>query len=353
VSQDASARARTRALALALCGVLPLAGCATGTFYAQAVGGHLGVMVRAQPVEIVLEAPTTPPATRERLQLAQRIRDFASTALALPDNGSYRAYARLGRAAVAWNVFAAPEFSIEARRWCYPVAGCVIYRGYFDRGAAEAQARRLRGQEGLQTWIGAVPAYSTLGWMDDPLLDTFLDWPEPELAGLIFHELAHQVVWVRGDTAFNESFAVAVEIEGVRRWMDAQGDPRAAAQYEQRLAARDRRRSRLLAHREGLRRLYASGESPDGMREQRRRLEQSLLADLRAAGAPVAVDAQAPNNAQLAALAAYASHVPAFQALLARHHGSLPAFYRAVAALGALPPAERERRLEQLQRGAP
>ena len=353
MSAGVRARARARGLAVALCGVWLLTGCATGAFYAQAVGGHLNVMARAQPLEVALEAPDTPSRTKERLRLAQRIRDFASEALALPDNGSYRAYARLGRGAVVWNVFAAPEFSVEARRWCYPVAGCVIYRGYFDRGAAEAEARRLREGEGLQTWIGAVPAYSTLGWMDDPLLDTFIDWPEAELAGLIFHELAHQVVWVRGDTAFNESFAVAVELEGVRRWMDARGDPQAAAAYEQRRAAQELRRARLLEHRAQLQRLYASAQSPQAMREQRGQMEQSLLHDLRTPGPPGAVPAQAPNNAQLAAIAAYAAHVPAFQALLGCVGGDLPAFHRVAAGLARLPSDERARRLIALAAVAP
>lgn len=342
-----------RRLAVLIACALALGGCANSAFHAQAIVGHLGVVARAQPVEGVLEEATTPSALAQRLRLAQRIRDFASASLGLPDNASYRSYARLGRPAVVWNVFAAPEFSLQARRWCYPVAGCVIYRGYFDRSAAQREAERLREREGLQTWIGAVPAYSTLGWMDDPLLDTFLDWPEPELAGLIFHELAHQVVYVRGDTAFNESFAVAVEIEGVRRWLHERGDPQAARDHERLRERRAQRRARLLEHRAALEALYASGEPEAAMRAQRRRLEATLVADLDGARAPDAPAAVAPNNAQLAALAAYATHVPAFQALLAREGGDLPAFYRAVRAIAALPASERERRLAEILRTAP
>lgn len=343
---------RLRRAAAALCGSLALGGCASGAFYAQAVGGHLGVVTRAQPVEQLLEDPATPPALAERLHLAQRLRAYASETLALPDNGSYRAYARLGRAAVVWNVFAAPEFSLRPHRWCYPVAGCVIYRGYFDPEAARREAQRLREQEGLQTWVAAVPAYSTLGWMDDPLLDTFLGWPESELAGLIFHELAHQVVYARGDTAFNESFAVTVEIEGVRRWLRKRGDPQAVIAYERRLAQRERRRARLLAHRAALEALYASGAGPDAMRAERAALERALLADLDALGEPGAAPAVAPNNAQLAALAAYAMHVPAFRALLEREGGDLAAFYRVVRVIARLPAPERGRQLEQALRVA-
>jgi len=331
------------------CG-LALGGCASGPFYAQAIGGHLGVVASAQPVERVLEESTTPAALAERLRLAARIRDFASEALGLPDNASYRSYASLGRPAVVWNVFAAPEFSLQSRRWCYPVAGCVIYRGFFDPGAARVEAGRLREREGLQTWIAAVPAYSTLGWTDDPLLDTFIFWPEPELAGLIFHELAHQVVYVRGDTTFNESYAVAVEIEGVRRWLRERGDPQAALAHERRLARREQRRSRLLAHRAALEALYASGAGVGEMREQRAALERGLLVDLDALAEPGAPPAVAPNNAQLGALAAYASQVPAFQALLAREGGDFAAFHRAVRAIARLPAPERGWQLEQALR---
>ncbi|MDE2456588.1 MAG: aminopeptidase, partial [Burkholderiales bacterium] len=211
-------------------------GCSTAGYYAQALGGHLAVLRKSRPVSEWLADPATPAPLRARLELAERMRDYAVTALGLPDNASYRRYADLGRSAVVWNVVAAPELSLTLETWCFPVMGCVGYRGYYDKAAAEALGAELKAQ-GWEVEVYGVPAYSTLGWSNwlggDPLLNTFIDWPDGELARLIFHELAHQVVYVKGDSTFNESFAVSVEQEGVKRWLAAHGTDEQRHEHEQ------------------------------------------------------------------------------------------------------------------------
>lgn len=318
-----------------LAAAFALSGCETLGYYAQAISGHLDLMSRARPVAELLADPQVPPALRERLALAQRIRDFASRELKLPDNGSYRGYADLGRPFAVWNVVAAPEFSLEPVRACFPVAGCVAYRGFFERAAAQAYAERLRAS-GHDVYLYGVPAYSTLGRFDDPLLSTFIDRSEAELAGLIFHELAHQVAYARDDTAFNESFAVAVEREGLRRWLrgrDAELARLAAAQ-----ARAAEVEALMQAARERLAALYREPLAPDLMRSRK----HAELAALKAALAahPRYRDLE-PNNAVLAAHAAYTRLVPRFERLLAEEGGDLARFYERVRRLAALEPAAR------------
>jgi predicted aminopeptidase len=193
-----------------------IAGCQSLAYYTQAIGGHLKVLARARPVSDWLADPATPPQLKGRLETAQRIREFASKELKLPENNSYSAYADLKRSYVVWNVFAAPEFSVEPKAECFPFTGCVSYRGFYSEDAARRHAAKLR-EDGYDVYIGGVPAYSTLGWFDDPLLSTFIGYTDAQLARLVFHELAHQVAYARSDTTFNESFAVAVEEEDVKR----------------------------------------------------------------------------------------------------------------------------------------
>jgi predicted aminopeptidase len=189
-------------------------------FYWQGVAGGVDLLARARPIEEVI-ANSPDGALRARLERVRSIRSFASRELALPDNGSYTRYAELNRAYVVWNVFAAPELSLEPGRWCFPVAGCVAYRGYFAEASARAEAARLAAN-GQDVHVSGVPAFSTLGWFDDPVLSTFAHWREGEIARLLFHELAHQVAYAKDDTSFNESFATAVEDEGLARWLIAQ-----------------------------------------------------------------------------------------------------------------------------------
>jgi predicted aminopeptidase len=249
--------------ALAIVGAaVALSGCGaadTADYYWQSASGQLDIMARAKPIDVVIgESPD--PALKQRLLRVQEIRAFASRELGLPANASYTRYADLERPFVVWNVFAAPELSLKGRQWCFPIAGCVSYRGYFSEKEARAEAARLAAQ-GDDVWVAGVPAYSTLGYFDDPVLSTFVRWPELEVARMVFHELAHQVVYVKDDSQFNESFAVAVEDAGVRRWIAAQADPRLIAQYERTGRLRDAFRDLTRDARRDLAQVYASDAS--------------------------------------------------------------------------------------------
>jgi predicted aminopeptidase len=311
----------TRVLALLL--LTFLAGCDTLSYYGQAVSGHLEIMNAARPVDDWLADPATPAALRKRLELAQRIRRFASAQLALPDNRSYTKYAELHRPFAVWNVFAAPEFSVSPKRECFPVTGCVAYRGFFSEKDARAHAGQLKSQ-GYDVYVGGVPAYSTLGWFDDPLLSTFIGYSEPQLARLVFHELAHQVVYAPHDTAFNESFAVTVEQEGVKRWLEAEGRAGDLEAFRTAQARRERFASEVKETRARLATLYAEGLPEDQMRQKK----AEEFARLRALY-PAAVPAE-PNNAFLVSVALYTELVPDFEKLLHESGGSLEAFYAKV-----------------------
>ncbi len=349
-----TAGSRRLLLALLLPAATLLGGCSLG-YYAQAVHGHLELVQRARPVPDWLADPATPAALRERLALTQQLRDFAVRELALPDNASYRRYAALGRPAVVWNVVAAPELSLQLKTWCYPLMGCAGYRGYFAREPAEGLARELR-EQGWETSVYGVPAYSTLGWTNwvggDPLLDTFVHWGEGELAGLLFHELAHQVVYVADDTAFNESYAAAVERLGVRRWL-AQPGREAALRTHETTEAR-RRDFRVLARtaRQELQALYGSATDEAAQRAGK----QAVLARLRERHAQLKAGAWAGytgydgwfarvNNAALAVQGAYDDLVPAFERLFDDEGRDFSRFHAAVQRLAALPKAERRARL--------
>lgn len=335
-------------------GALSLAGCSTLAYYAQSVGGQLEVLGKRRDIERVLAAPGTSSELRRRLSLALRIREFAVAELALPDNGSYRSYADLERPFVAWNVFATPEFSVEPLQWCFPFVGCLPYRGYFARADAVAFAERLR-ERGYEVFVGPVPAYSTLGWFDDPLLNTMIHWPEPELAGLLFHELAHQRLYLPGDGVFNESFATTVEREGVRRWLLASAQPDAYRAYLQRRAQESQFVQLVLATRVRLAALYDSELSAERMRARKQEIFDHLRTRYGSMsgtwGGPGDFDAwlaQELNNAQIASLATYHGLVPAFERLLAREGGDIEAFYDAAARLAALPAARRNAQLRAL-----
>lgn len=330
-----------------------LAGCADLSYVAQSVGGHLAMLRQARPIDDWLADPATPGPLRERLRMAQRLRTFAVRELHLPDNASYTRYADLHRSAAVWNVVAAPELSLKLKTWCYPLFGCAGYRGYFDRAEADALAATLRAQ-GWDVLVYGVPAYSTLGWTEwlggDPLLNTFVHGSEAELARLVFHELAHQVVYVRGDTAFNESFASAVERFGLERWHASGG----AAEDE--AAERRRRDFRALTGRtrDALKGLYASTLADDAKRERKAALMAAMREDHAAlkAGAWAGRDdydrwfARA-NNASFGLLAAYDEGVPAFTRILQRAGGDVDRFYAEVRRIAALSADQRRIALEQ------
>jgi predicted aminopeptidase len=322
-------------LALALALAVLLSGCESVAFYAQAIGGQLGVMRSARPLDSWLTDPHTSPQLRERLETARRIRAFASHELALPENDSYASYADLRRPYVVWNVFAAPRFSVEAKRECFPFTGCVSYRGFFSEDLARRHAERLRA-EGYDVHIGGVPAYSTLGWFDDPLLSTFIRYPDAQLARLLFHELAHQVAYARDDTTFNESFAVVVEEEGVRRWLRAEGRTGELTEFR---AAQARKRELATSVAEARARLSSIYEM-DISREEKLERKAREFARLRARYGNF-IPAE-PNNAFLVSVALYTQMVPEFERLLADAGGNLPAFYARVRELAARKRSSRE-----------
>ena len=350
--------------ALAALGVL--GGCTPVAYYAQSVQGHIALMTAARPIDDWLADPATPADLKPRLELARRIRAFAVSDLALPDNASYHRYSDLKRRAAVWNVAAAPPDSLTLRRWCFPVVGCVGYRGYYDEAEARALAAQLEKDEGLEVRVYGVPAYSTLGWLNwaggDPLLSTFIRYPEGELARMVFHELAHQVVYVRDDTMFNESYATAVERLGVRHWLATQASAQARRDY----AAFDGRRRafRQLSRdtRDELNRVYAQKTAlahdpqalpalkSEAMTHFRQRYA-ALKAEWAAAGTPFdGFDpwvAQA-NNAFFGIQAAYDELVPGFEALFAQVGGDWPRFHAAVRDLARQPKAERQAQLRTL-----
>ncbi|MGE8365133.1 aminopeptidase [Cupriavidus sp.] len=351
-------RRPARALqALATLGLAALlAGCDTVGYYAQSIGGHFGVMAEARPLPDAIAAAQEAKDTRlaQRLALAGSIRDFASHELKLPDNGSYRRYANLRRPYAVWSVFATPELSMELHKWCFLVVGCISYRGYYAQSDADDYAEGLR-KGGLEPYVAGIPAYSTLGYFDDPLLNTFVYQPEGELARLIFHELAHQVVYVRNDTTFNESFATAVETAGVERWLALAASPDARASYRQYDMRRQQFRAMLLDTRDRLDALYRS-PVPD---EVKRAGKAEIFAGLRARYARLKEEwggysgydrwfERPLTNAQLAAVATYQQWVPAFTALLAQSGGDWTAFYAAARRIGDLPRDQRDASLRQL-----
>lgn len=349
----AGARRRRGALVTLLVALL-FAGCADLAYYTQAVGGHLAVQQATRPIETLMADPATSPELKAKLRQAQAIRAFASRELALPDNGSYRAYADLGRPYVVWNVFAAPEFSVKPEQWCMLVVGCVNYRGFYSRESAERLAGEMR-QQGFDTYVGGVSAYSTLGFFDDPLLNTFLGLDESEVARLIFHELAHQRIFAGGDSEFNESFATTVENEGVRRWLAGRADPEAQRTFAAR-QARKRQIVELVADTRGkLAAAFAAAPSPAAKRQAK----AAVLAAMRQAygelkaswGGYAGYDKwfdDGLNNAKIASLTLYTQLVPAFEALLATEGRDLPRFFRRVERLAAMGKAERQAALTEV-----
>jgi predicted aminopeptidase len=330
--------------------LLVLAGCGNLRYYARAAEGQVSLWKRARPISECLEDRATSPTVRAKLLSVLAIRDFASRDLGLPDNASYRTFADIGRPYAVWNVYAAPELSVKPKEWCFPVAGCVSYRGYFSEAEAQRFAQDLRS-EGLDVYVGGVPAYSTLGWFDDPVLSSFVHYSDGDLASLIFHELAHQVAYVRDDTVFNESFATAVELEGMRRWLREAG-PEQAHAYE---AAQQRRRGfrdLMLAYRARLEAFYVSDRDAEEKREGKRRIFSDLVQDygeLKASwGGYQGYDgwfSRQLNNAPLASIHTYTQLVPTFEGLLERCGGNLAMFYAAVRGLARLPKEERLARL--------
>ncbi|PMY63286.1 MULTISPECIES: aminopeptidase [Pseudomonas] len=336
--------------------LLSLNGCSSVGYYGQLASGQWQLLQARTPVEQVIADPARDPLLRAHLAQSQKARLFASQHLHLPDNQSYRLYADIGRPYVVWNVFSTPEFSLSPKTHCFPIAGCVAYRGYYSQGAARGEAA-LQKQQGMDVAIGGVEAYSTLGWFNDPILSSMLHWGDERLATLIFHELAHQRFYVKDDTEFNESFATFVEQEGTRQWRAARGlAPASDALVKQ----KDQFIQLILDTRQRLERLYALPLPTEQMRQRKAAEFEQLRRDYRQLK-----DSQwhgdsrydfwinTPlNNARLLPFGLYDQWVPAFAALFKQVNGDWPAFYRAVEKLGALPAEKRKAALQALMGGA-
>lgn len=331
-----------------------LASCHSVKFYTQAVRGHFEVMGRANPIAQVRDAADCPPKLRQQLALVDEIRAYAREELKLPTDRQYRNYTELGRPFVVWNVYAAPEFSLEAKTWSYLFVGKLKYCGFFTQQGARAEAEELK-QEGFDVTIGGVRVYSTLGWFSDPVLNTFINDSEAELAETLFHELTHARFFVSGDTDFNEAYATAVSQIGVRHWLQSKGNGNALASYKRTLRQEGRVLELLKTTRSQLTHLYAQKDtlSLDAMRRSKARLLHEALEQYEAlkrlpgwVGNHDGWVNRNLNNARLASLATYHDLVPAFTRLFHEQGGDWERFHRAVAAMKSLSKEERRARLQ-------
>jgi predicted aminopeptidase len=352
-----------------LLAMLAMSGCQSLSYYGQAIKGQYEIVAHRERIEKLLADPQAPAPLKAKLDLVQKLRAFAAKDLRLPVDGLYEKYADMHRPFVVWNVEAAPKFSLEPKAWWYPWVGSLEYRGYFSEQAARNYAARLQKQ-GYDVYVGGVTAYSTLGWFKDPILNTFIFDPEPDLAETLFHELGHQRVFASGDTDFNEAFATTVGQEGARRWLRANGDTSACEKYLAELRRTREFANLIMATRERLKTLYEDDRTaegklkavkkkrarpPDQLREQKQQLLNRLQQEytqLKAQwGGNTTYDdwfAAPVNNAQLNSVAAYYDLVPAFERLLAQNDGDLEKFYKAADQLAKQPRAERDRRLRAL-----
>jgi predicted aminopeptidase len=331
-----------------------MAGCAGPAFYTQAISGHLELMNGRTDIDEILADNKADPALQQKLKLAMEIRGFAINQLGLPDNGSYTRFVRTGRAAVTWNVVAAPEFSIEPKRWCFIVSGCVSYRGYFEQHKAVRFSKKLE-KKSLDVTVSPAIAYSTLGWFDDPLLDTMLQYQDDQLAAVIFHELAHQKLYVRGDTEFSESYASFVEETGVREWLKSRGSEKLLSRRQAMNAASAEFNQLIRITQERLNEVYTSGIGEEEMREQKVEVFANMKSEYLAM-----VDAswggqnyyrswfsKELNNAQLALINLYEGGACAFENLYASAGGDMRRFQQLAADRAALGKQERAAWLNQ------
>ena len=326
-------------------GVLGMVGCTSLGYYRQAIVGHLQLMHARRPVQSVITDPTTPAALRTKLEVAQAARSWASVSLGLPDNRSYTHYAALNRRYVVWNVFAAPPLSLTLKESCFLLVGCLSYRGYFAEAAARAAGAMLRAA-GYDVFVGGVAAYSTLGWFADPLVSSMVQWENALLVKTVFHELAHQQLYLAGDSTFNESFATAVADAGFARW---RAETALGAKVAPVTAHQDEFIALLLRYRALLQQVYASAlPAPDKLTAKARAFAAlrhefaTLRRNWHDGETYAAWLAEDLNNAKLASVETYHTHVPAFLAILRVLQGDFPRFYRMAAALAKQPQITRE-----------
>jgi len=313
--------------------LLPLGGC----YYMQAAKGQLELNRKREPIEEVLQDQETPPELATRLRLVQEARQFSVDELGLPDNKSYHSYADIGRDYVVWNVFAAPEFSLQPETWCFPVAGCVAYRGYFSKDKAVRESERLAAK-GLDVRVGGVAAYSTLGKFNDPIISSMMNWGDVQLVAVLFHELAHQVLYVKGDSGFNESFATAVEEYGVQRWLESRGQVEDIADYFEAQALRQDMMSLVADARLELEELYSGDLDDEDKRRQKGNRLRSLGEDISALLQSNGRDATSWrngewNNARLVSMNLYEGRLPEFRALFEQCEQRIDCFYEKARAL--------------------
>ena len=335
---------RTRRLAYGVIAV-SLLFLLDGCYYMQAIRGQMDLMSRRRPVTEVISDEDSSAELKTKLEMLRDARQFSIDELQLPDNDSYRSYADLERDFVVWNVFAAPEFSLEPRRWCYPVAGCVAYRGYFAEAAAEKQAQKLQ-DKGFDVVVGGVPAYSTLGKFADPLLNTMMRWSDVELVATLFHELAHQKLYIKGDTGFNESFATAVSDIGMERWLAAQGEQNQLQDREDERLERRAGMALIESAKTKLQQLYSSELEATEMRDRKREILEKLQADLAVSAGDAFSGSM--NNARLASLGLYEGRVDAFRAIFRQCEQQLTCFYQQTAVLADDSMDERNAKLNAL-----
>ena len=339
-------------LALAAAAFVGLSGCASTLYLLQAANGEWHVMHGRRPIVDVIDDPQTPEPLIRELSAVREARRFASERLGLPDNDSYRTYVNIGRRYVVWNVVAAPQFSVKPKQWCFPIAGCVAYRGYFNERSAQRFAKHLK-RRGYDVVVEGVPAYSTLGRLPDPVMSSMMRYGSDELAAMIFHELAHQLLYVRNDSRFDEAFAMTVENEGMRRWLEYRHEPERFAQFERQSDA-DRQFAGLLRRtRARLADLYASHIPREQMLRRKKATLLRLAHRIRALEHRLGLRSplydqwitEGLNNADLASVGTYYDCLPGFERLLRQQGGSLPRFYAAARRLAREPRRERDRQL--------
>jgi predicted aminopeptidase len=326
--------------------------CQSIQYYNQAFDGQMDILRNRRSIAELVDDPNTPATLRQELLFIVSARAFAEKNLRLPVNDHYLSYVELDRPYVVWNVFATPEFSLKPQTWCFPIVGCVTYRGYFSEQDAYRFGDSLK-QKGFDVYIGGAIAYSTLGWFDDPVLSTFLNLSEAETAALIFHELAHSVLYVSDDTAFNESFATSVEQEGFRRWQAAVNDPKGYERWFRKHQQRQKFTGLILKYRTRLQNLYESNLPLNAKRNQKAAFfsqMRSEFADLKSdPGDMAAYDywfKYPLNNARLISVSTYYDWVPAFNKILSETGGDLEKFYQKCRQLAKKEPAERNRILQ-------
>jgi predicted aminopeptidase len=336
--------------------VLAFSGCQSISFYRQAVAGEYQILAHQQPIRTLMQDTNTPAPLRDKFAEILKIRDFAARELKLPVDESYLKYVDLHRPFVVWTVTIAPALSLQPKTWWFPVVGRASYRGYFSEKGARRYAERWQAK-GCDVYVAGVETYSTLGWFHDPLLNTFIDESVGDLAEIIFHELGHQRLFVAGDTDFNEAFATAVSLEGVRRWFAAANQPQEYERYRLGALHEDQFIKLVLGARQKLETMYDTGALSDAAKLRRK---NEIIAELRRNYASLKAQwgggdeydgwfSHPINNAKLNTISSYYDLVPAFQALLLANGDDMERFYQAVAALAKLPLEQRHQELDKLK----